>query len=85
MNSPHPERKSRQRGRLATADARPQAGAKLFHRAVLDLDAIPAERPLYARATACGDEVRPSADGRKLPAIVPDTEALLMRARDAIP
>jgi hypothetical protein len=31
---------------------------------VLDLDAIPAERPLYARATACGNEVRPSAEGR---------------------
>jgi hypothetical protein len=35
-----------------------------LHRAVLDLDAIPAERPLYARATACGNEVRPSAEGR---------------------
>ena len=32
---------------------------------MLDLDAIPPERPLYARATACGDEVRPSAEGRK--------------------
>jgi hypothetical protein len=41
-----------------------------LHRAVLDLDAIPAERPLYARATACGNEVRPSAEGRLITSIL---------------
>jgi YhcG PDDEXK nuclease domain len=59
MNSPNPERKPRQQGRLATADERPPAGAKVLQRAMLDLDAIPGEHPLYALATACGGGLTP--------------------------